>query len=238
MKKTEGMKAFNAWTAMKEKIAGTEMYIRNLEKRAAECDAQKEEAGARWQRKIIRQERRKLERDKAKADALYTDEVKAEEKARADFKAVFKDFIEEWTIKFTDKQKADFEERKEKINSGWDAVRIEESVTGKDYWETKAYKKMKVENWGIVPFRIITEFDYNRMKENNRTAVTWELYLLNARVCGYVGTVTELTDIHWTGNGLEGIVTGPCGKAYIRAILAGGYNIQCLHIRMIVTKIS
>lgn len=37
---------------------------------------------------------------------------------------------------------------------------------------------------------------------------------------------------------LEGYVTGPKGRIHLQCIYAGGYNIQCLHIRFLMSKLK
>lgn len=76
-------------------------------------------------------------------------------------------------------------------------------------------------------------------KANTRTADALLLNLWN-RVKEKVGTPTDYSGLHVTnGNSYEGIaingsVAGTDGRAWIESIVAGGYNIQRLHIRVLV----
>ena len=59
------------------------------------------------------------------------------------------------------------------------------------------------------------------------------------RCAAYVGVITDATNLSISESGaIEGIVKGENGKAYVEAILAGGYNIQCLHYRILVKPIK
>lgn len=56
-----------------------------------------------------------------------------------------------------------------------------------------------------------------------------------------VGNITDLKDFHLTdgnnGTVINGVVIGDKGKAEVKSIFAGGYNIQRLHARTLVTPI-
>ena len=79
--------------------------------------------------------------------------------------------------------------------------------------------------------------DEEIIKANTRDARLFVLDLLN-RVKAITGEVTDWGAIHLTyGNTfpvLNGIVKGKEGNAEVESILAGGYNIQRLHIRTLV----
>lgn len=54
-----------------------------------------------------------------------------------------------------------------------------------------------------------------------------------------IGGIINVEWLYANGNGeLEGYVTGPNGRIHLHAILAGGYNIQCLHIRFLMNKVK
>ena len=74
-------------------------------------------------------------------------------------------------------------------------------------------------------------------KENERDAEIFIIDLYN-RVKAITGEVTDWGNIHYGGKALNGWVAGENGKARIESILAGGYNIQRLHIRVLVHKIK
>lgn len=58
------------------------------------------------------------------------------------------------------------------------------------------------------------------------------------RVNNICGTITDASDLKLGGNGeLNGIIIGTKGKASVRTIGAGGYNIQQFHFRTLVREI-
>lgn len=55
----------------------------------------------------------------------------------------------------------------------------------------------------------------------------------------HIGTITDATRLYFGYNdGINGIITGTKGKASVTTIYAGGYNIQCLHYRVLVKPIK
>ena len=62
---------------------------------------------------------------------------------------------------------------------------------------------------------------------------------LIARVNKEVGTIIGAKYLHVGVNGdLNGFIEGEKGTCKIETIYAGGYNIQCLHYRVLVKKVS
>lgn len=51
-----------------------------------------------------------------------------------------------------------------------------------------------------------------------------------------------IDEVEWTYIGpdgrVNGIISGPKGRFSIKSIYAGGYNIQCLHVRVLVHKLK
>ncbi len=73
--------------------------------------------------------------------------------------------------------------------------------------------------------------------ENKREAGLFIIDLYN-RVKAVTGEVTDWGNIHYGGKALNGWVEGVNGKARVESILAGGYNIQRLHIRVLVHEVK
>lgn len=67
-----------------------------------------------------------------------------------------------------------------------------------------------------------------------------ELFIVDLynRVKAITGEVTDWGNIYYGGKALNGWVEGKNGKAKVESILAGGYNIQRLHIRVLVHEIK
>lgn len=64
-------------------------------------------------------------------------------------------------------------------------------------------------------------------------------YVMNLidRVTKYIGQITDYSGLYLTGPSINGIVEGERGRVRLETILAGGWNIQCLHNRVLVKKI-
>lgn len=63
--------------------------------------------------------------------------------------------------------------------------------------------------------------------------------LLISRVNKEVGTIVKALNLKVGFNGeLNGIIQGKNGKCKIETIYAGGYNVQCLHYRVLVHKVN
>lgn len=72
----------------------------------------------------------------------------------------------------------------------------------------------------------------------NKEADLKEKLLIN-RVNKEVGAIVKALNLKVGVNGeLNGIIQGENGKCKIETIYAGGYNIQCLHYRVLVHKIN
>lgn len=86
------------------------------------------------------------------------------------------------------------------------------------------------------------ENDYSKtdeefMRINLRDAELFIIDLYN-RVKAITGEVTDWKNIHYGGKALNGYVVGENGTVRVETILAGGYNIQRLHMRVLVNKLN
>lgn len=75
------------------------------------------------------------------------------------------------------------------------------------------------------------------MAENTKSAQAFVIDLF-FRVREVTGTVKEFKYISVDGPALNGLVIGENGTARVETIVAGGYNIQRLHLRVLVKKYS
>lgn len=87
-------------------------------------------------------------------------------------------------------------------------------------------------------FTYYEEATYNKTDEQFRKieevkADAWLLDLCN-RVKEICGDITDCSHVKWGGKCLDGVVYGTKGKAIVNTIVAGGYNIQKLHLRTLV----
>lgn len=129
---------------------------------------------------------------------------------------------------------------------------IDELVTTWDEWDKFRRKNVReaYESLGYKDFfQYYTGADYEfrnitdeKIHENNTRDAKALILDLYARVKDITGEVTDWSDVRATrGNGgtvLNGTVTGKEGRARVESILAGGYNIQRLHVRVLVHEIN
>ena len=85
-------------------------------------------------------------------------------------------------------------------------------------------------------YKVYYQTDEEIVKDAKADAKSYVLDLVS-RVQNVVGEITNW-DLHICGNHLNGKVTGTSGRAKVETILAGGYNIQCLHNRVLVNRIK
>lgn len=71
--------------------------------------------------------------------------------------------------------------------------------------------------------------------QNRKEAELWVWDLYN-RVIAEVGEVTDFSGVHFCGKALNGFVRGTKGAVNVETIVAGGYNIQKRHLRVILHK--
>ena len=72
-------------------------------------------------------------------------------------------------------------------------------------------------------------------KQEEKEAEIWLLDLYR-RVRDITGTVKDASGIKWGGKCLDGIIKGEKGTAVVETIVAGGWNIQRLHLRTLVKE--
>ena len=76
----------------------------------------------------------------------------------------------------------------------------------------------------------------NKMLDREVASKRVDLY---HRCSAVVGVITDATGLKTGNNGsINGIVIGEEGKAEVETILAGGYNIQVLHYRVLVKPLK
>lgn len=79
--------------------------------------------------------------------------------------------------------------------------------------------------------------DYQIVESNLKAAEVFIIDLYN-RVKNITGKVTDWSNIHYSGNCLNGLVVGKKGKAEVETIIAGGHNIQRRHYRVLVKDLK
>lgn len=83
----------------------------------------------------------------------------------------------------------------------------------------------------------LSKTDEEFYKNNLKDAEFFIIDLYN-RVKNITGEVTDWKNIYYGGKALNGFIVGVKGKAKVETILAGGYNIQRLHMRVLVNEVK
>jgi len=158
-----------------------------------------------------------------KYEAQLAGEIEKESIFLSEVPEVFKDLIDELVETWDAWDK----KRRERLRKTYDEMGYKEffrsGYTGADY-----------------EFRHITDEKIHSDNERDAKALVLDLYY---RVKDVTGEVTDWSGIEATiGTGgftvLNGSVIGKEGRARVESILAGGYNIQRLHVRVLVHEIN
>lgn len=109
-----------------------------------------------------------------------------------------------------------------------------------DYWsqEYKEWKATMQKKFGLRYHDMMQRTD-EEIEKTNKKAVESLILDFIKRVELVAGTITSFKNLHLSRNNqgfaiLNGSVEGTNGNAKVESILAGGYNIQRLHIRVLV----
>lgn len=122
----------------------------------------------------------------------------------------------------------------------WDTWDKERRERLRSKYQELGYKEfMKRHTYADYEFRYKSDEEIHEANVNDARLLVIDLY---TRVRGITGEVTDWTGIYTTqGNEgiavLNGIVRGKEGTAKVESILAGGYNIQRLHVIVLVHEI-
>lgn len=123
----------------------------------------------------------------------------------------------------------------------WDEYDKERRERLRREYNELGYKEFcKKHNNADYEFRYKTD---EEIHEDNITAARDLILNLYYRVREITGEVTSWAGIHatvgtWGGTVLNGLVEGKEGRAIVESITAGGYNIQRLHIRVLVKEVK
>lgn len=128
----------------------------------------------------------------------------------AEFEALKNEMVERWN-EYDKAERAKFRADKEKMSF--------KEMTKKYGWDTEKYRLT----------------DSEIMKQNTDSANELVVGMF-FRVREFTGPVKRIEQISVSGPALNGIVHGENGAAAVETIVAGGYNIQRLHVRVLVKK--
>ena len=116
----------------------------------------------------------------------------------------------------------------------WDAWDIERRENLKEKYAELGYKAF-IQKYKYNGYEYMSVTDEQIHESNLREAKSMIINLYY-RIKDITGEVTnwKYLELGVGGTALNGIVEGKEGKAYVESILAGGYNIQRLHVRVLV----
>lgn len=101
---------------------------------------------------------------------------------------------------------------------------------------TEFYKKYKGSD------SMLKDKTKKEIEENNKKSADTLIYNMITRVKEKVGKITDYSGLYIDsaieGICINGIIVGELGKVRIESITAGGYNIQRLHVRVLVKDIG
>ena len=98
------------------------------------------------------------------------------------------------------------------------------------------YSHMK-DTYGVDWQRWLSISD-EEIREDNRKAVRELVVSTAVRIREKAGTVTDYSGLHCGCSCFEGFIKGDKGTVEVRSVLAGGWNIQKLHVRVLVLPVK
>lgn len=128
-----------------------------------------------------------------------------------------------------------FQQCKEDLTKDWTETDIRRrEIMRKKKAELSWEEFRKLYSYGQEQEYSKTDEEFMRVNEHDA-----ELFIIGLynRVKVITGEVTDWAGIHYGGKALNGLVIGKDGKAKVETILAGGYNIQRLHMRVLVHEV-
>lgn len=128
---------------------------------------------------------------------------------------------------------------RDELVESWDAWDKERRERLRKQYNEQGYSEfMRLHNRADYEFRYITDSQIHDSNVQDAKLLILNLYY---RVKDITGEITSWDGIEatigtWGGTVLNGYVEGKEGRARVESILAGGYNIQRLHVRVLVKE--
>lgn len=150
---------------------------------------------------------------------------------------------------------SNLETRLEDINQAHH--KLTEALQVVNNWETKLAKEIKLQTQSEQTPQVILDFlnkweemafewhmenvenaEEKAIKEYLTREKQVKLVNLTSRVEAITGTITDARGLQVSPKGdLTGVIVGEKGTAQVQSIVAGGWNIQCYHIRTLVNAL-
>ncbi len=142
--------------------------------------------------------------------------------------------LDNWKANLTEQVPALYKQYKEKRKAIWHDPELD------GYNKLKAQADLK-SSYG----KMVVEHGYDSVYD----PVKFATFLDKEASCKKADIIDRCNDkaggideVEWTYIGpdgrINGIISGPKGRFSIKSIFAGGYNIQCLHVRVLVHKLK
>lgn len=125
-------------------------------------------------------------------------------------------------------------EMRDQLTKIWTKADIEKRTEMRQVKSELDYMAFRKE-YSFAEEESLNKTDEQFEMQNRKEAELWVWDLYN-RVIAEVGEVTDFSGIRFRGKALNGFVRGTKGAVNVETILAGGYNIQKLHMRVILHK--
>ena len=127
-----------------------------------------------------------------------------------------------------------FTSYKDKLVAEWDAWDKKRQENLSKQLDKLGYREF-VKEYKYSEYQFVKTSDEEIHNQNEREATNLILDLY-ARVVKYIGKVTDWKGLHINQFHLNGYIVGELGTCKVESILAGGYNVQRLHVRVLVHK--
>lgn len=124
---------------------------------------------------------------------------------------------------------------KDELVKRWDEYDLTKQKRLGDIYKELGHDKFFIE-YSYSAYQLIHK-PFNEIHDNNMKAAEELIMNLYNRIYAITGDVTNWGDIYYNNGALNGVVYGKLGNVKVESILAGGYNIQRLHVRVLVHEI-
>jgi len=180
---------------------------------------------------------KELEEKRARAEAHYQQDLLKQKKIE-DIPPILKELKDEIFHKFYDYEMKVWNEIREAKAKDKEIYDAECERVGRFHavYERKNVEAM-FDKYGEQRVRdLMYQTEADIRKACTRYADGYVMNLID-RVTKYIGQITDYSGLYLTGPAINGIVEGERGRVRLETIIAGGWNIQCLHNRVLVKKI-
>lgn len=222
-------KAVKNYEALGRRLAETQRWVESYKKHIEEHPEHSS-----YYKTEVRKGLKKIDELKMKVAEAYTDSVAEEIKARDEmiphFEPVIQEMVDAW-IEFAKNEMERKNREIEKRNADRKTMTMDEFRNKwRDIYRYSYYQEE-------IPSMWTEKHEANLRDEYRNEAICW-IYDLRFRCMDYVGCITDYRELKAGRKSLEGFVTGTCGKAEVHSIWAGGYNIQRLHVRVLIRRLG